>query len=111
MTGKEIVRAALVKSGISQMKLSEILGYSKRTSVGSILNKNNSLRTDVFVRWLDALGYEVIIRNKNINGEEYILIVEPETEEEKQAESDRLKAENAAAIRAEMKPPEKAAGR
>lgn len=103
MTGKEIIRAALAKSGVSQMKLSEMLGYSKKTSVGAILNKNNSLRTDVFTKWLNALGYEVIIRNKSNKSEEFVLTVEPESDASKQAEIDRLKAENAAEMREGMK--------
>lgn len=98
MTGKEIIRAALAKSGVSQMKLSEMLGYSKKTSVGAILNKNNSLRTDVFTKWLNALGYEVIIRNKSNKSEKFVLTVEPESNAAKQAEIDRIKSENAAAM-------------
>lgn len=76
MTAKEIVRAALEKSGMSRMKLSEKLGYNNKTAVGSILNKNNSLRTDVFAKWLDALDYEVVIRDKNNRDVEFILTFE-----------------------------------
>lgn len=65
MTSKEIIRTALTKAGITQTQLSDKLEYSNKTAVGSILHKNSSLRTDIFCKWLDALGYEVIIRRKN----------------------------------------------
>lgn len=65
MTSKEIIRTALTKAGITQTQLSDKLEYSNRTAVGAILNKNSSLRTDIFCKWLDALGYEVIIRRRN----------------------------------------------
>lgn len=65
MTSKEIIRMALTKAGITQTQLSNKLEYSNRTAVGAILNKNSSLRADIFCKWLDALGYEVIIRRKN----------------------------------------------
>lgn len=65
MTAKEIIRKAMAKVGISQSSLSEKLEYSTKTAVGAILNKNNSLRTDVFCKWLDVLGFEIVIRPKN----------------------------------------------
>lgn len=94
MTSKEIIRAALARAGVSQSSLSEKLEYSNKSAVGAILKKNNSLRSDVFCKWLDALGYEVIIRRKN---DEF-------TDEWKlTAETDRIKSENAAAMLDSMK--------
>lgn len=79
MTSKEIIKTALAKAGISQTQLSEMLHYSNKTAVGAILNKNNSLRADIFCKWLDALGFEVVIRRKGKkSGAEWIMTVESE---------------------------------
>ena len=98
MTAKEIIRKALSRSGVSQTSLSEKLGYSNKTAVGAILGKNNSLRTDVFCKWLDAMGFEIVIRKKSGDkSEEWTMTEEPEIE------TDMLS--KVAAIRASMKPP------
>ena len=96
MTAKEIIRKALSRSGMSQTSLSEKLGYSNKTAVGAILGKNNSLRTDVLFKWLDAMGFEIVIRKKNGNKSEEWTMTE-ESENDMQAEID--------AIRSTMKPP------
>lgn len=81
MTSKEIIRAALAKAEISQTQLSEMLHYSNKTAVGAILNKNSTIRADIFCKWLDALGFEVVIRRKGKkNGAEWIMTVESENE-------------------------------
>lgn len=102
MTGKEVIRAALAKTGISQMELSEMLGYKNKTSVGAILNKNSNLRTDVFVKWLDMLGFEVIIRDKNDKTTEFVLTIEEDKQSAmSEAVSDRI-AKNAAEMKSEL---------
>ena len=103
MTAKEIIRKAMAKVGVSQSSLSEKLEYSTKTAVGAILNKNNSLRTDVFYKWLDVLGFEIVIRQKNsTDGTEWLLNDKLETVELMQSEIDRIKADNAAAMRESM---------
>ena len=97
MTSKEIIRKAIASAGISQMKFSEMLGYSSKTSVGAILGKNNSLRSDVFCKWLDALGYEVVIRPKDRRDDIEWILTFDETDD----------TETVAEIRSELKPPEK----
>lgn len=99
MTAKEIVREVIARSGIPQTALSKKLGYSNKTAVGAILNKNNSLRADVLCKWLEVLGFEIVIRRKDGKGKEWIMT----------AESDAAEIDSAqlASIRSEMKPPER----
>lgn len=104
MTAKEIIRKAMAKVGVSQSSLSEKLEYSTKTAVGAILNKNNSLRTDVFCKWLDVLGFEIVIRPKNsTDGTEWLLNDKQETAELMQAEIDRIKSDNAESMIRAMK--------
>ena len=104
MTSKEIIRAALARAGVSQSSLSEKLEYSNKSAVGAILKKNNSLRSDVFCKWLDALGFEVVIRPKNKkDNTEWIMTEESESDEIAKAVIEKAKSENAAAMLESMK--------
>lgn len=52
------------ESGITQKELAERLGYKNQSSVSERLRNADSMRIDVFERFLDALGYEMEIRKK-----------------------------------------------
>ena len=66
MNEKDVVKEALKSVGWSQEKLSEVLGYTAQSSVSSRLN-GASMRVDTLVKFLSAMGYEVVVRSTSPN--------------------------------------------
>ena len=64
MTGKEIVKEILHLRGWSQSKLAEDIGKSQTNITGYLNRGKNEMRLDVFVKMVEAMGYEVIVRDK-----------------------------------------------
>lgn len=111
MNDKQLVKAALKRSGESQASLSAKLGYANKTSIATMLSRPSDLRMSVLFKMLDALGFEIVVRPKNKNDKSEWLVSEDdepiETERyvspEEQSEISRIKSENAAAMREGMK--------
>lgn len=51
-------------SGVSQKKLAEKMGLKTQQAVFNMLNAKNGMRVDNFVRMMNVLGYDVVVRNK-----------------------------------------------
>lgn len=70
MNEKEIIKEAMKSCGWSQETLALEAGYKHQSAVGNRLN-GGSMRVDTFVKFLSAMGYEVVIKstspNKNKN--------------------------------------------
>lgn len=64
MTEKQIITEAMKICKWNQEQLAKKLGYSTQSCVSSRLN-GKSMRVDTFVRFLDALGYEVTVKSKS----------------------------------------------
>ena len=64
MNEKEIIKTAMAADGITQKELAEALGWSSQQSVGNMLSRKNSMRLDNFVKMLNEMGYEVLVRKK-----------------------------------------------
>lgn len=64
MKDKEIIKAAMSADGITQKELAEALGWASQQSVGNMLTRKNSMRLDNFVKMLNEMGYEVVVRKK-----------------------------------------------
>lgn len=63
MTGTEIVREIMDDRRYTQQKLSELAGYKRQTNVSELLRSNN-MRIDHFVRMIEAMDCEVIVKSK-----------------------------------------------
>lgn len=63
-TAGQIARDVLGASGISQKKLAEKMGLKTQQAVFNLLGAKNGMRTDNFVKMMNILGYDVIVRNK-----------------------------------------------
>ena len=63
-TAGQIAKEVLASSGISQKKLAEKMGLRAQQAVFNLLNAKNGMRTDNFVKMMNLLGYDVIVRNK-----------------------------------------------
>lgn len=62
MKSNEVVRAVMAADGITQANLAAKMGYSGQSSVGNALGRENGMRVDVFVKMMNAMGYDVVVR-------------------------------------------------
>ena len=67
-------------SGLSQKKLAEKMELKSQQAVFNMLNAKNSMRADNFVKMMNILGYDVVIRNK-VNDEEVEIITKADDAE------------------------------
>ena len=76
MTEKDVIREAMNARGWSQAKLAEEAGFKGQTNVSGLLNNNkNGIRVDKLYRVLNAMGYEIVIRDKMGSGKEYKITI------------------------------------
>ena len=64
MNEKEIIKTAMAADGITQKELAEALEWGSQQAVGNMLTRKNSMRLDNFVKMLNAMGYDVVVRKK-----------------------------------------------
>lgn len=62
MKSNEVVRTVMSADGITQANLAAKLGYSGQSAVGNALSRENGMRVDVFVKMMNAMGYDVVVR-------------------------------------------------
>lgn len=62
MKSNEAVRAVMTTDGITQANLAAKLGYKTQSGVGNALSRENGMRVDVFVKMMNAMGYDVVVR-------------------------------------------------
>ena len=71
MKPNEIIGKAMSAGKITQKELAEKVGLKSAQSIGNILYRSNSPRVNNFVKLLDIMGYEVIVRKKIGETEEW----------------------------------------
>ena len=72
MKSNEVVRTAMKADGISQANLAAKLNYKTQSGVSNALGRENGMRVDVFVKMMNAMGYDVIVRR----GKEEMVVTE-----------------------------------
>ena len=70
----------LKDSGLSQKKLAEKMELKSQQAVFRLLQAKNGMRADNFVKMMNILGYDVIIRNR-VNDEEVEIITKADDSE------------------------------
>ena len=72
MNEKEIIREIMSIRKWSQARLADEAGFKSQSNVTGLLNNNkNGIRIDNLVRMLNAMGCEVIVRDKMGSGKEW----------------------------------------
>ena len=71
-TAGQIAREALEASPISQKKLADKMGLKTQQAVFNMLNAKNGMRVDNFVKMMNVLGYDVVVRNR-VSDEETVI--------------------------------------
>lgn len=74
MNEREIIRAAMKSRSYTQAMLADNLGYKSQNGIAQRL-RGKEMRIETFVKFLNALGYEVIVRDKNRSNKENSWIV------------------------------------
>lgn len=71
MKANKIIGDAMTAGKVTQKALAEAMGLKSAQAVGNILYRENSVRVSSFVKMLDIMGYEVIVRKKIGETEEW----------------------------------------
>ena len=74
-TAGQIAREALEASPISQKKLADKMGLKTQQAVFNMLKAKNGMRVDNFVKMMNVLGYDVVVRNR-VSDEETVITAE-----------------------------------
>lgn len=69
MTAKDVVKEIMGVRKWSQSKLAEEAGFKSQSNVTGILNRGTSLRVDNLVQMIEAMGCELVIRDKTAGTE------------------------------------------
>lgn len=65
MTEKDIVREVMALRGWNQPKLAEEAGFPSQSNITGFLNNNkNGIRFDNLFKMLNAMGCEIVVRDK-----------------------------------------------
>ena len=77
MTEKEIIRKAMTVRGINQTILADRAKLKRQSNVSEML-RGKSLRVDSLVRLLNAMDFDVIIKDRNGSNRENVWKIELE---------------------------------
>lgn len=110
---KQIIRAALAVSNMTQKKVSESVGINPNTLKNQLGRPDNTMTLISVYRLLSEMGFEIVVRDKDgkYGGKEYIVsedvtrIAEQIVDDKK--ESERIMQAEVDAIKSEMKPPKR----
>lgn len=69
MNEKDTVRAAMAARGVNQTMLAEMAGLKRQSNVSEML-RGRSMRVDNLVLLLDALGFDLIVKDRNSSNRE-----------------------------------------
>lgn len=75
MNAIEIIKEAMKSKGWTMSALAKQLGYANPNGVRSRLTQSKNLRLDVFVKFLNEMGFEVMVVSKTGSKEQWVLTV------------------------------------
>lgn len=67
---QKILKDAMEAKNVTQKKMAEAMGLKSPQAIGNILYRENSVRVNSFVKMLNLMGYEVIVREAGIGESE-----------------------------------------
>lgn len=79
MTEKDVVRKAMTMRGWSQPKLASESGFKSQSNITGLLNNNkNGIRMDNLFKMLNAMGFEIVVRDKMGSNKEFVIDMKEE---------------------------------
>ncbi len=74
MTEKDVVRKVMAIRDWSQPKLAEEAGFKSQSNITGLLNNNkNGIRIDNLFKMLNAMGCEIVVRDKMGSKQEWVI--------------------------------------
>lgn len=77
MNEKEVIREAMKARGLNQAMLADAAGLKRQSNVSELL-RGNSIRVDNMVKLLDAMGFDLIVKDRNSSNKGNVWKVEIE---------------------------------
>ena len=71
MKAQEILGKAMSNERVTQKALADAMGLKSAQAVGNILYRDNSVRVNSFVKMLNLMGDEVVVRKRLGESEEW----------------------------------------
>lgn len=62
MNGRNVIEAIMEKKGTTQGELAKLVGFPGQSTVSEKLKRD--IKISVFIKMVNALGYEVIVRER-----------------------------------------------
>ena len=79
MTEKDVVRKCLAVCGWSHPKLAAESGFKSQCKLTGLLNNNkNGIRMDNLFRMINAMGFEIVVRDKRNPDREFVIDMKEE---------------------------------
>jgi hypothetical protein len=79
MTEKDVVRKCMAVCGWSQPKLAAESGFKSQSNITGLLNNNkNGIRMDNLFRMINAMGFEIVVRDKRNPDREFVIDMKEE---------------------------------
>ena len=79
MTEKDAVRKAMAMRGWNQPQLAKEAGFKSQSNITGLLNNNkNGIRADNLFKMLNALGFQIVVRDKMGSEKEFIIDMKEE---------------------------------
>ena len=63
-TASEVIKDILWWRNVTYKKLADFMGLSGASSITRVLNNKHDMRVDTFLKYCNALGYEVVVKVK-----------------------------------------------
>ena len=75
MTEKQVLREVMNLRGWSQQKLADEVGLKRQSNISNMLNTTSTkgMRVDTMFKLLDAMGCEIIVRDKMGSKKEWLI--------------------------------------
>lgn len=74
MTEKDVVRKVMSIRGWNQPTLAEEAGFKSQSNITGLLNNNkNGIRIDNLFKMLNAMGCEIVVRDKMGTKQEWVI--------------------------------------
>ena len=71
MKAQEVITSAMKAGNVTQKELATALGFKSQQAIGNIVTRNQGVKVDIFVKALEVMGYEVVVRKKIGKSEEW----------------------------------------
>lgn len=70
MKPQEILKEAMTAEKVTQKAMADAMDLKSPQAIGNILYRENSVRVNSFVKMLNLMGYEVVVRKAGIGERE-----------------------------------------